>query len=82
MIKFMYAIRDEAAEVFLDPMIDQTDETAKRNFAYALKNNQMMGFRPSDFSLWQIAVYDSTSGSIEPLQSIKLLMRGNDYAEK
>lgn len=81
MIKNIYAVRDEAAEVFLDLMVDQTDETAKRNFAYACKNNGIMNFRPSDFSLWQLAVYDTIHGTIEPLASPKLLMRGADYGE-
>ena len=78
MIKPIFAIKDEAAGIFMDPMTDINKDTAIRNFEFAFKNNQIINFRPSDFSLWHVADYDNESGEVLAVVP-DLIMRGNDY---
>lgn len=80
MIKPVFAMKDEAAGIFMDPMIDYNKDTAIRNFEFACKNNQVINFRPSDFSFWHVADFDNETGKVLAIVP-DLIMRGNDYAD-
>lgn len=68
----LYSVRDEAAAVFTDPQIAPFDEVAIRNFDYAALKNDIMNFRPEDFSLWIVGHFDSDNGVITPLGPMKI----------
>lgn len=72
----VYAIRDVHVG-FLAPSLDQNDETAKRNFALMVNNNPgVLGFRPSDFDLYNIGQFDADSGLMEPIVPIEFVVNG------
>lgn len=86
MILSVYAVRDDLSG-FLTPTFEQNDAIAMRNFQMATdsarRDSTLLGFRPSDFTLYKIATFDSDSGVISPLMPVELIMRGtggNDHA--
>lgn len=62
----IYAVRDVKVG-FNQPMTDLNDNVAKRNFAYAINNNDMMQFSPKDYDLFKIGDFDTELGTIEAL---------------
>lgn len=66
MIRGMYTIRDEASALYMDIQLNVNNDMAIRNFDYAMAKNDMMGFRPEDFSLWYIGDYDDATAVINP----------------
>lgn len=56
MIRGMYTIRDEASQLYMTPTTSPTNEVAIRDFDYAVKSNDLMRFKPTDFSLWKIRI--------------------------
>lgn len=81
MIRGLYTVRDEASQLFVGTQMNETDDVAMRGFDYALSSNQMMSFRPSDFSLWLIGHFDDVKGVIESCDP-KLLKRGVKSGKK
>lgn len=64
MVRPIYAIRDKKVG-FMSPMVDQNDETAKRNFAFAVQHNDSMFMAfPDDYDLYRIGEFNSESGEI------------------
>lgn len=60
----VYAIRDKKAG-FLQPMLDSNDETAKRNFAFAVQRGDSMFLAfPDDYDLYRIAEFNTESGEM------------------
>lgn len=58
----MYAIRDTKTE-FMTPTTDVNDESAIRNFTFAINNSgDIMGFAPGDFDLYKIGYFDAQKG--------------------
>lgn len=82
MIYQMYSIRDELSG-FMAPALDGSDALALRGFSLALdsygKQPNAMTFRPSDFSLYRIATFDTETGTVTPLVPAVLVSRGSDY---
>lgn len=78
MIKSLYAIRD-CKSGFLSPMIDDTDDSALRNFEYACKNNNIMNFAPQDFELYKIGSYDTDSGILSPIEPTEFIANGINF---
>lgn len=77
MLNSVYCIRDNRVG-FLSPMVDQNDATAMRNFEHALSNLQtVLGTHPEDFDLYKIAVFDTESGRIEPLEVPEFIQAGH-----
>lgn len=68
---------------FLSPTVDQNDQTAIRNFSYAVNgNNSMMNYSPGDFQLYKVGTFDSQKGTILPLVPIELVAEGVNVYEK
>ena len=69
MIYAVYCIRDDAAQVFLSPVLNTTDALARRNFENAMfsayESNQLLGTHPQDFSLYHVADFDEETGLFE-----------------
>ena len=59
----MYSIRD-IKTCFLAPNCDQSDQSAIRNFAYAINDKGVMNYSPKDFDLYKVGEYDSETGVI------------------
>lgn len=75
----VYAIYDSAAHVFTAPTIDISDASAVRNFQQAIANpGSVMNFKPDDFSLYQIGIFDVETGELEPFTPPSRLIVGSD----
>lgn len=62
----LYSIRDRKSG-FLAPMHDVNDDTARRNFAFAIQNRDSMYLAfPDDYELYYVGSYDTDSGIISP----------------
>lgn len=76
MIYPVMSIRDKYT-TFMAPTIDQTVESAKRNFAFAINNNPgIMQFAPSDYDLYQIGSFDSVTAELTPCEPIQFICNG------
>lgn len=75
MIRNLYTIRDEASGLFMRPTTSETNDVAIRDFDYAVKSNELMSYKPTDFSLWLIGHYDDVTGVIESIDP-QCLKRG------
>lgn len=72
----VFSIRDKYT-TFMSPTVDQSVESAKRGFAYAINNNPgVMNFAPADYDLYQIGTFDSESGELKPLKANKFICNG------
>lgn len=66
----VYAIRDKKAG-FLSPLVDVNDETAKRNFGFAVQRGDSMFLAfPDDYDLYFIGEYETESGEISPCKPL------------
>lgn len=64
MIVNLYAIRDRKCG-FLPPTTDINDDTARRNFAYAVMSREPMFLAfPDDYDLYRVGEYDTDSGIV------------------
>lgn len=73
----MYVIKDIKATA-MTPTIDQNDQTAIRNFKFAMNNSDsIMNFSPKDFALYRIGVFDNEKAEITGYDPV-LLCRGED----
>lgn len=66
----LYAIRDRKSG-FLAPTHDVNDETAKRNFAFAVQTRDKMFLAfPDDYDLYKVGAYETDSGIISPCDPV------------
>lgn len=75
MIRYVYSVRDEVSTLYMGLQLELNDAVACRNFDYALSRNEMMSYRPEDYSLWLLGSYDDTTGIITPCPP-KIIKRG------
>lgn len=62
MIVPLYSIRDKLSG-FSWPTVDTNDQTAIRNFTYAVNaGNNNMSFSPGDYDLYKVGFFDSERG--------------------
>lgn len=80
-MKKIYCMKDELRG-FMSPFVDVNDEVAARNFTYAMTTNDIMAFRPQDFSLYRIGEMDEESGILKPLSSPKFIMNNIPKGEE
>lgn len=76
MILNLYCVRDLTTG-FNQPWCDKNDEAAIRGFAYSINNNDIMGFRPSDFQLFQVGTFDTDKGDVSYVLPT-LVVRGEE----
>lgn len=81
MIRGLYTVRDEASTLFMQLQVNDNNDVAIRSFDFALASNQLMQFRPEDFSLWYVGDYDDTTAIITPKDPI-CLKRGVKRGKK
>lgn len=75
MILEIYSIRDEASGLYMGIQTEQTEQTAVRNFDFALSSNELMRFRPEDFSLWRVGCWDNQTGVLDACDPV-IIKRG------
>lgn len=76
----VYVIKD-IKSTCMSPTIDANDQTALRNFKFALNNaDSIMNFSPKDFCLYRIACYDNEKGEITGYDPV-LIARGEDLID-
>lgn len=70
MIVPMFSIRDKLSG-FGWPQIDTNEQTAKRNFAFAVNSPQAnnMTFSPGDYDLYHVGDFDTEKGVFIPTKS-------------
>lgn len=79
MILRMYSIHDSLTG-FMTPVLEQNDPSAMRNFSMACQQGQsLMSYRPSDFTLYHIADFDSISGELLPQVPAEVVCRGDSF---
>lgn len=84
MILRMYSIRDELSG-FMSPVLEQNDAIAMRNFRMACDSQQaqsLMSFKPSDFTLYHIADFDTNNGCVAQVLPLELVCSGSDFYRK
>lgn len=79
----LYSIYDEAAGVFTAPFIELSDEAAMRNFRKMCADaGSIMNFKPSDFSLYAIGVWDAETSNIDSFVPHSRLIIGSSGFEE
>lgn len=85
MIYRVYSIRDRFSD-FMPPVLEQSDPIAMRNFEMAVsaqkRDTSIMAFRPSDFSLYHIADFDSDSGVLSAVVPPEIICSGDSFEVK
>lgn len=85
MIFQVYSVRD-CLSGFQTPVIEQNDALALRNFRMACdamgRQPTIMTWRPTDFSFYRIATFNSDDGSLIPEQPIVLIATGQAPSEE
>lgn len=78
----VYSIRDTRANNFGFPQVDINDDTAERNFGYAMNGEGVMNFRPQDYDLYKIGEFDTLTGVFEPIGIPEFVVSGTTVLEK
>lgn len=74
----LYSLRDRVADVFRSVTVDTNDQTAKRNFAYAVNNSPELLFQSKDLELCKVAEFDAHSGMVVSCVPIVVVCRGDE----
>lgn len=72
MKKMIYCVRDELAEVFMDPFTSINDATAKRDFIAGVTESN----KKNDLALYAIGEYNDNTALLVPFTAPKRLITG------
>lgn len=81
MVRGIYTVRDEASGLFMQLQVNDNNDVAIRSFDFAMQSNELMRFRPEDFSLWYLGNYDDVSGVLDA-KDPQILKRGVKRGKK
>lgn len=75
MIYNIYALRDQAAQAFLAPVLNTTDQAAIRDLANMVSqhDNSNIAFAPKDFDLYQIGSFDTDTGLVAAASPVRMV---------
>jgi len=80
MITKIYAVFDQKALMYTNPMIYQNEAVAIREFAgIANDPESRIGKNPEDYSLCEIGEYNDVSGILMPIDSPKTVGKAVQY---
>lgn len=83
MILQIYAVYDEKAKAYLDPVYFGHDGEALRKFSDVVSNDQSpIAKHPGDFTMYKLGKFDSNSGAIIGLQTPEFLAKAIDFVEE
>ena len=63
MIRGVYAIKD-VKTAYWQPFCHHNDQSAIREFATMVNNDNVVGQNPGDFELWNLGTYDDLTGAL------------------
>lgn len=63
----LFAIYDVKTKAYLNPFVSLNEATASRSVSAAISSDPVFSTHPEDFSLWEVASFDSSSGEVEPV---------------
>jgi len=66
MIHQIYGLKDNLANVFMQPQLFQNENVALRNFSEIINGTGIFKNNPADFELWRLGEFDDQSGIIIP----------------
>lgn len=72
------ALRDKVEQKFRSMTIDVNDESAQRNFTYAVNNSPELLFKAKDLELYDLGEFDDDNGTILPVIPSVLICRGDE----
>jgi hypothetical protein len=79
MIQFVVAIKDRAADVFVQPFTVAHRNIAVRDFTDQVNNPEsMLSKHPDDYDLWLLAEFDNNTGVFDAAGGAVVLVRGKD----
>ena len=64
MIHQIYAMKDNLANVFMQPQLFQNENVALRNFSEIINGQSLFKNNPADFELWKLGEFDDQEGFI------------------
>lgn len=74
----VYAIYDEVAKTYTQPMFMHNDNEARRLFLMWCKNPELpMAAHPADYTLYAIGFYDTDTGVIESQTPHNQILKGS-----
>lgn len=77
----VYSYRDRLVG-FGTPVLDQSDASAIRGFAYAVSNREgIMNFSPADYELYKCGEFDTDTGRLIPKDIPELVCTGLNAME-
>ncbi|AXL14516.1 nonstructural protein [Microviridae sp.] len=76
MLKFMYAIYDQATQAWLEPFCQDTDAAAERQFLNVISNVELMRNAPADFDLYVIGTFSTRDGTISAKETVQKVVNG------
>lgn len=80
----MFSVRDVLTG-FMTPVLEQNEAAAMRNFRVACEaaaSQSLMAARPSDFSLYHVADFDTETGVLYPVTPVVVVCHGGSLYEK
>lgn len=77
MIYPIYCIRDNKAGFQPQILVEQNDASAVRGFSYAINNEGLMNYSPSDFELFKLGKIDTEKGIIFSINPPDLVVSGS-----
>lgn len=66
MIHQIYGLKDNLANVFMQPQLFQNENVALRNFSEIINGTGIFKNNPADFELWRLGEFDDQTGIIIP----------------
>lgn len=81
MQKFIFSVRDIAADVYSNPFTSSNQQTATRDFAHACMDPaSALSKNPEDFQLYQLGSFDDELGVLEGHQP-KLVANATQFVK-
>lgn len=72
----LYAVYDQKTRTFDAPFTAQNEQTAVRTFSRVLSSIPLMKDHPSDFDLYRVGTYHSTTGRVDPDDVVQKIING------
>lgn len=76
----IYCYRD-VENGFTTLYVDTNDNSAMRGFAYAVNREGLMNFRPNDYALYRLGMFDSDTGEIT-VEKLQMLCSGGSVIDR
>lgn len=82
MIVKIYAVYDEKAKSYLDPVYFGHDGEALRKFSDVVSNDKSpIAKHPGDFAMYKLGQFDTSSGAIAGVKNPEFLAKAIDFVE-